>query len=450
MISLVDVARACDVSKAGLYYHFNSKQALLAAIISYAQDIHEEEVQKVLADSAGDDADDLRRLIHAHAVMMTREDDAAFAILAVDEMRSLLPTDRARGRTPQAFLPWPHSRAAGSGWRWSASCATSTSPRPRTRWPAWCCGCPSGTDSRAGCRPRRWRTRSPGSPCTPCCRMERLPGFFRRMMSGNSSRDHIRWTWTPLGGPRRRRRGGDRERRSRLPLPACREAADTPRRRRQRHSHHPRHSPDRPSLVLRLEGRGHTEHRRVRRRRRPLHERLEYGSPHSPRARVDHDRPLPARPRRPRKRRHRPRRAHPHARRAARQGRMGHRRLRERFRARPPMGESVAASTAISTTSTGRGWRRQTRRTWGRCGATAHKTVAAAVSWLDERPTGRPFFLWLHLYDPHDPYAPREPFTSRYPGRPYDAAVAYTDSLVGHFRRALVERHLLEDSLLTP
>ncbi len=61
------------------------------------------------------------------------------------------------------------------------------------------------------------------------------------------------------------------------------------------------------------------------------------------------------------------------------------------------------------------GWRRQTRRTWGRCGATAHKTVAAAVSWLDERPTGRLFFLWLHLYDLHDPYAPREPFTSRYP-----------------------------------
>lgn len=96
MISLVDVARACDVSKAGLYYHFNSKQELLAAIISFAQDIHEEEIRRVQADSTGDTADDLRRLIHVHAVMMTREDDAAFAILAVDEMRSLLPDDRAR------------------------------------------------------------------------------------------------------------------------------------------------------------------------------------------------------------------------------------------------------------------------------------------------------------------------------------------------------------------
>lgn len=96
MISLVDVARACEISKAGLYYHFNSKQELLAAIISYAQDIHEDVIRNQLTDSAADAADDLRRLIHSHAVMMTREDDAAFAILAVDEMRSLLPDDRAR------------------------------------------------------------------------------------------------------------------------------------------------------------------------------------------------------------------------------------------------------------------------------------------------------------------------------------------------------------------
>ena len=36
---------------------------------------------------------------------MTREDDAAFAILAVDEMRSLLPADRAQiARRKRAFL----------------------------------------------------------------------------------------------------------------------------------------------------------------------------------------------------------------------------------------------------------------------------------------------------------------------------------------------------------
>jgi AcrR family transcriptional regulator len=104
-ISLVDVATACEISKAGLYYHFRSKQELLAAIISYAQDIHEEVVRKQLADSPEDDEEELRRLIHSHAMMMTQEDDAAFAILAVDEMRSLLPADRAQvARRKRSYL----------------------------------------------------------------------------------------------------------------------------------------------------------------------------------------------------------------------------------------------------------------------------------------------------------------------------------------------------------
>jgi AcrR family transcriptional regulator len=105
IVSLVDVARACGISKAGLYYHFNSKQELLAAIISYAQDIHEDEIQKVLTGRSADDEEGLRRLIHAHALMMTREDDAAFAILAVDEMRSLLPADREQvARRKRSYL----------------------------------------------------------------------------------------------------------------------------------------------------------------------------------------------------------------------------------------------------------------------------------------------------------------------------------------------------------
>jgi arylsulfatase A-like enzyme/Flp pilus assembly protein TadD len=76
------------------------------------------------------------------------------------------------------------------------------------------------------------------------------------------------------------------------------------------------------------------------------------------------------------------------------------------------------------------------------------ETVAEAVRWLDQRPSEKPFFLWLHLYDPHDPYEPPEPFASRYPNRPYDGEVAYTDSLIGDFRRSLEERDLLERSLV--
>jgi choline-sulfatase len=59
-------------------------------------------------------------------------------------------------------------------------------------------------------------------------------------------------------------------------------------------------------------------------------------------------------------------------------------------------------------------------------------TVAEALAWLDANRQRR-VFLWLHLYDPHDPYEPPEPYASRYAGRPYDGEVAWTDELVGRF-----------------
>src|SRR5262245_34782507 len=45
-------------------------------------------------------------------------------------------------------------------------------------------------------------------------------------------------------------------------------------------------------------------------------------------------------------------------------------------------------------------------------------TVARAVAWWGES-AGRPRFLWVHLFTPHFPYAPREPFASRYRSAPY-------------------------------
>jgi len=75
-------------------------------------------------------------------------------------------------------------------------------------------------------------------------------------------------------------------------------------------------------------------------------------------------------------------------------------------------------------------------------------TIAEAVAWLDGRNQDQPFFLWLHLYDPHDPYEPPEPFDSMHPGRPYDGEVAYTDSLIGTFRQALEDRGVLDSSLV--
>ena len=59
------------------------------------------------------------------------------------------------------------------------------------------------------------------------------------------------------------------------------------------------------------------------------------------------------------------------------------------------------------------------------------RTVAAAAQWLSSRPSGRPFFAWVHLFDPHDPYAPPSPFREQFAGRPYDGEIAFTDTLIG-------------------
>jgi arylsulfatase A-like enzyme/Flp pilus assembly protein TadD len=56
--------------------------------------------------------------------------------------------------------------------------------------------------------------------------------------------------------------------------------------------------------------------------------------------------------------------------------------------------------------------------------------------------------LWIHLYDPHDPYEPPEPYATRYAGRPYDGEVAWTDELVGRIRSALEQSGLLASTLL--
>jgi choline-sulfatase len=74
-------------------------------------------------------------------------------------------------------------------------------------------------------------------------------------------------------------------------------------------------------------------------------------------------------------------------------------------------------------------------------------TIAEAVDWLRAR-AGRRVLLWLHLYEPHDPYEPPEPYASRYAGRPYDGEVAWTDELVGRFEDALGSLGLGDDTAL--
>jgi arylsulfatase A-like enzyme/Flp pilus assembly protein TadD len=57
------------------------------------------------------------------------------------------------------------------------------------------------------------------------------------------------------------------------------------------------------------------------------------------------------------------------------------------------------------------------------------EVVGAALKWWQAN-KGKPRFLWVHLYDPHAPYAPPEPFASRYAKEPYLGEVAAADSFL--------------------
>jgi choline-sulfatase len=67
------------------------------------------------------------------------------------------------------------------------------------------------------------------------------------------------------------------------------------------------------------------------------------------------------------------------------------------------------------------------------------RTVALALEWL-RRGEGAPSFLWVHLYEPHFPYTPPEPFAGRFAADPYAGEVAAADAALEPLLRPLLER----------
>jgi arylsulfatase A-like enzyme/Flp pilus assembly protein TadD len=74
------------------------------------------------------------------------------------------------------------------------------------------------------------------------------------------------------------------------------------------------------------------------------------------------------------------------------------------------------------------------------------EVVDRAIAWLDAHADGR-FFLWVHLYDPHAPYAPPPAFRDRFPS-PYDGEVAAADAALGRLITHLETRGLLAKTLV--
>jgi arylsulfatase A-like enzyme/Flp pilus assembly protein TadD len=73
------------------------------------------------------------------------------------------------------------------------------------------------------------------------------------------------------------------------------------------------------------------------------------------------------------------------------------------------------------------------------------KTLVAAEKWLDGRDPGTRFFLFLHLYEPHKPYAPPERFSSY---EPYDGEIAHADEIVGRLLDRLRASDLYDRSTI--
>ncbi len=64
---------------------------------------------------------------------------------------------------------------------------------------------------------------------------------------------------------------------------------------------------------------------------------------------------------------------------------------------------------------------------WGRVERRGMEVVEHAEAWFDKHRAG-PHFVWVHLYDPHDPYEPPQPFAEKYKDHLYDGEIAYADS----------------------
>jgi len=76
----------------------------------------------------------------------------------------------------------------------------------------------------------------------------------------------------------------------------------------------------------------------------------------------------------------------------------------------------------------------------------AKAVVDKSIAWIDSH--GSPWFLWAHVFDPHDPYDPPEPFRTQFKDRLYDGEIAYADQELGRLFGHLTEKGLLKRTVV--
>jgi len=76
----------------------------------------------------------------------------------------------------------------------------------------------------------------------------------------------------------------------------------------------------------------------------------------------------------------------------------------------------------------------------------AEEVVEKALSWLKIQSS--PWFLWIHCFDPHDPYDPPQPFKSQYEKNLYDGEVAYVDFALAKLLNYMKDNDLFNKTLI--
>jgi choline-sulfatase len=89
----------------------------------------------------------------------------------------------------------------------------------------------------------------------------------------------------------------------------------------------------------------------------------------------------------------------------------------------------------------------QTKSRFGRVERRGMDVVQHAEKWMTAHPAGA-HFVWVHLYDPHDPYEPPPPYSQTYKDHLYDGEIAYADSALANFLTYLKKLGRYDNSLI--
>ena len=77
----------------------------------------------------------------------------------------------------------------------------------------------------------------------------------------------------------------------------------------------------------------------------------------------------------------------------------------------------------------------------------AERVIDSAIEWIKTK-DNRPFFAFIHCFDPHAPYDPPSPLKEQYAQNLYDGEIKYVDEMIGKLVTVLKEMDLYDNTLI--